>query len=99
VDIIDCSGGGTVPGVQVPLGPGYMVPFSERVRREADMPTMAVGLITEPTHADEIVRNGRADVVLLGREMLRDPHWPQGAAAALGKPKAAYVPPQYLRAH
>ena len=99
VDIVDCSGGGTVPGAQIPLGPGYMVPFAERVRREADVATMAVGLITEPTHADEIVRNGRADVVLLGREMLRDPHWPQAAAKALGKPKAAYVPPQYARAH
>lgn len=99
VDAIDCSSGGAIPGARIAQGPGYQVPFSETVRREADVPTMAVGLITEPTHADEIVRNGRADIVLMGREMLRDPYWAQTAARALGDPRAAYVPPQYLRAH
>jgi 2,4-dienoyl-CoA reductase-like NADH-dependent reductase (Old Yellow Enzyme family) len=96
VDAVDCSGGGAVP--TRPLQhPGYMVPFAETVRREAGIPTMAVGLITEPTHADEIVRNGRADVVLMGRELLRDPYFPQRAARELGQ--SPYVPPQYLRAH
>ena len=98
VDAIDCSGGGAVP-TRPPQHTGYMVPFAETVRREANVPTMAVGLITEPSHADEIVRNGRADIVLMGRELLRDPYFPQRAAKALAQPNAAYVPPQYLRAH
>jgi 2,4-dienoyl-CoA reductase-like NADH-dependent reductase (Old Yellow Enzyme family) len=71
------------------------VPFAERVRREAEMPTAAVGLITEPTHADEIVRNGRADVVMLARAELRDPYWPIHAAMALRR--TPDVPAQYLR--
>ncbi len=98
VDAIDCSSGGAVsarPAQYV----GYMVPFSETVRREADVATMTVGLITEATHADEIIRNGRADIVLMGREVLRDPYFPQRAAKELGLKDAAYVPPQYLRAH
>jgi len=76
--------------------PGYQVPFAERVRREAGIATAAVGLITEPTHADEIIRNGRADLVLLAREELRDPYWPIHAAPALRHEQR--VPPQYLRA-
>ena len=72
------------------------MPFAERVRREAGVLTAAVGLITEPTHADEIVRNGRADLVLLARAELRDPYWPIHAAIVLGRTPA--VPAQYLRA-
>lgn len=96
VDLVDCSSGGNLPKAPVPLGPGYQVPLSEAVRRGAQIATAAVGLITAPAHADEIVRNGRADVVLLGRELLRDPYWPLHAARALKQP--APVPDQYLRA-
>jgi 2,4-dienoyl-CoA reductase-like NADH-dependent reductase (Old Yellow Enzyme family) len=86
VDVIDCSSGGAVPGVTIPAGPGYQVPFAERIRREAGVPTGAVGRITEPAEADAIVREGRADLVLLGKALLRDPHWALHAAAALGAP-------------
>ncbi len=96
VDLIDCSSGGNVASARLPLGPGYQVPISEAVRHGADIPTATVGLITCPAQADEIIRNGRADVVLLGRELLRDPYWPLHAALALKQP--APVPSQYLRA-
>ena len=96
IDLVDCSSGGSLPQAPVPLGPGYQVPLSEAVRRGAALPTAAVGMITSPAHADEIIRNGRADIVLLGRELLRSPSWPQQAALALKQP--APVPPQYLRA-
>lgn len=97
VDIIDCSSGGNVPHARVPAGAGYQVPFAEAVRQGAQIATQAVGLITAPAQADEIIRNGRADMVLLGRELLRDPYWPCHAALAL---KAIPpVPPQYLRAY
>jgi 2,4-dienoyl-CoA reductase-like NADH-dependent reductase (Old Yellow Enzyme family) len=86
VDLVDCSSGGLVPGQQVPLGPGYQVPFAERVRREAGVATGAVGLITEPEMAQEIIQDGRADLILLGREFLREPYWPLRAAAELGAP-------------
>lgn len=84
VDLVDCSAGGSVPDAPVPTGPGYQVPFAEQVRREAGIATAAVGLITTPELADEIVRNGRADLVALGRELLRRPYWPLEAARALG---------------
>lgn len=97
LDLIDCSSGGNAASAHVPAGPGYQTTFAERVRREAGIATAAVGMITAPAQADEIIRNGRADVVLLGREFLRDPSWPVHAAQAL---KAAPpVPPQYLRAY
>jgi len=96
VDLVDCSSGGNIPKAQMPLGPGYQVPLSEAVRATG-MCTAAVGLITEPEHADEIIRNGRADLVLLGREMLRDPHWALRAAQTLKQP--APVPNPYLRAY
>ena len=83
VDLIDCSAGGTLPEGPADIGPGYQVPFAEKLRREAGIATGAVGLITSPELADEIVRNGRADLVLLGRELLRHPHWPLDAARAL----------------
>jgi 2,4-dienoyl-CoA reductase-like NADH-dependent reductase (Old Yellow Enzyme family) len=98
VDLIDCSSGGTVPHAKIPVGPGYQVPFAERIRREAGIATAAVGSITEPTHADEIIRNDRADVVLLAREFLREPYWPLKAARVLGQKEALTIPVQYGRA-
>jgi 2,4-dienoyl-CoA reductase-like NADH-dependent reductase (Old Yellow Enzyme family) len=97
VDLIDCSSGGNIATARIPVGPGYQVPISEAVRAGAGIPTATVGLITAPAQADEIIRNGRADLVLLGREMLRNPYWPIQAAIALKQP--APVPPQYLRAY
>jgi 2,4-dienoyl-CoA reductase-like NADH-dependent reductase (Old Yellow Enzyme family) len=84
VDVIDCSTGGNVAGAVIPLAPGYQVVFADQVRREGGIATAAVGLITEPAQADAIVRTGRADFVLLARELLRDPNWPLLAAKALG---------------
>ena len=95
VDLVDCSSGGNAPS-QIPLEPGYQVPFAAAVRSGAGVPTGAVGLITEPAQAEAIVAEGQADVVLLARELLRDPHWPLRAAAALGVSVA--WPPQYDRA-
>lgn len=96
VDLVDCSSGGAVPDARVPSGPGYQVPIAEAVRRGAGIRTAAVGLITAPSQADEIIRNERADLVLLGREMLRDPYWALHAAQVLKQP--APVPSPYLRA-
>ncbi len=97
IDLVDCSSGGNAIGAKPPLGPGYQVPISEAVRNQAGIATATVGLITEAKHADEIIRSGQADVVLLGRELLRDPHWPLRAARELGATPT--VPPQYLRAY
>jgi 2,4-dienoyl-CoA reductase-like NADH-dependent reductase (Old Yellow Enzyme family) len=96
VDLVDCSSGGAVSYAQVPAAPGYQVPFAERIRREANLPTGAVGLITGASQADAIIRSGQADGVLLAREMLRDPYWPQTAAHELGQ--TLPWPKQYLRA-
>jgi len=96
-DLVDCSSGGLTPTQRIPLAPGYQVPFAEAVRRASGLLTAAVGLITEPAQADAIVRRGRADVVLLARELLREPSWPLNAAHALGHD--APVPDQYLRAY
>jgi 2,4-dienoyl-CoA reductase-like NADH-dependent reductase (Old Yellow Enzyme family) len=96
VDAIDCSSGGNVENAKIPVGPGYQVPFSQRVRRDAGIATAAVGMITDPAQADQIVRNGEADIVLLARELLRDPYWPLRAARELGQ--AMSWPAQYLRA-
>jgi len=96
VDLVDCSSGGNVPRATIPVGPGYQVQFAERIRREAAVATGAVGLITDPHQANDIVSSGRADCVLLAREMLRDPYWPRRAAAALGR--ALAWPPPYTRA-
>ncbi len=97
VDLIDCTGGGISPDVRIPsLHPGYQVPFAETIRRETGLATGAVGLITEATHAAEIVANQRADLVFLARALLADPAWPLRAARTLGvKPE---LPAQYLRA-
>lgn len=96
VDLMDCSSGGVVPGMKIPLGAGYQTKFAERIRRDAGILTSTVGMITEPVQADHIIRSGQADIVLLAREMLRNPYWPLRAARELGQP--ASWPPQYLRA-
>ena len=98
VDLIDCSSGGAVAQAKIPVGPGYQVPFAERIRQEVQIPTAAVGIITAAQQADEIIRAGRADIVLLARELLRDPYWPAHAAKILGHDKAVVPPPQYARA-
>ena len=85
VDVVDCSSGGISSASPARIGPGYQIPFAERIRREASISTMTVGLITTAELADEIVRNGRADLVALGRELLRHPHWPLDAAHTLGQ--------------
>ena len=95
VDLLDCSSGAITSFVP-PVGPGYQVPFAEKIRREAGIATMSVGLITTPEMAEEIVRNGRADMVALGREFLRNPYWPLQAARALGHDLT--WPKQYQRA-
>lgn len=96
VDVIDCSSGGIAPGIAIPAAPGYQVPFAQRIKDTVPMLTAAVGLITAPEQADQIVRNEQADLVLLGRQLLRDPHWPLRAAKALGHDAA--WPSPYLRA-
>jgi 2,4-dienoyl-CoA reductase-like NADH-dependent reductase (Old Yellow Enzyme family) len=96
IDLIDVSSGGNDPRQQIPVGSGYQVAFAERIRREAGIATGAVGMITEPAQADQIVRTGQADVVLLARELLRDPYWPLHAGHALHQ--SASWPLQYERA-
>ena len=96
VDLVDCSSGGNAPQAKIPVGPGYQVQFAERIRRDAAIVTGAVGMITEPAQADAIIRNGQADVVIMAREMLRDPYWPLRAARELGHEIS--WPAQYLRA-
>ncbi|MGV9385086.1 NADH:flavin oxidoreductase/NADH oxidase [Nonomuraea sp. NPDC003707] len=96
VDLMDVSTGGNAPGAKIVTGPHYQVPFAEQVRNEAGMPTAAVGMITEPAHAQQIITSGQADAVLLGRELLRNPYWARRAAEELGGQVAA--PVQYHRA-
>ena len=96
VDLVDTSSGGNVATARIPLSPGYQVPFAERIRREAEIATGAVGLITEPQQANDIIRDQQADIVFLARELLRDPYWPLHAARALNYDIT--WPPQYLRA-
>lgn len=96
IDLLDCSSGGNLPHAKIPAGPGFQTPFAERIRREAEMLTGSVGFITDPAQADHIVRSSQADLVLLAREMLRDPYWPLRAARELGYPTT--WPVQYLRA-
>jgi 2,4-dienoyl-CoA reductase-like NADH-dependent reductase (Old Yellow Enzyme family) len=96
VDLIDCSSGGNVHHAFIPLGPGYQVAFAEQIRRQAVVPTGAVGMITEPAQADQIIRSGQADVVILARQFLRQPYWPLLAARALGHD--IQWPVQYERA-
>jgi len=96
VDLIDTSSGGNVADVRIPIEPGYQVQFARRIREQAGVASGAVGLITEPVQAEKIVADGDADVVLLARELLRDPYWPLHAARELGVEPA--VPDQYARA-
>lgn len=96
VDLIDVSSGGLLPQVTIPQAPGYQVPFAAQIRREADMATGAVGLITQAEQANQIVAAGDADVVLIARESLRDPYFPRRAAEQLGVKIDA--PVQYQRA-
>jgi 2,4-dienoyl-CoA reductase-like NADH-dependent reductase (Old Yellow Enzyme family) len=95
VDLIDCSSGGTDPHARIPLGAGYQTRFAEQIRRETGAKSGAVGMITSPVQADHIIRSGQADLVLLARELLRDPYWPLRAARELGHP--APWPAQYVR--
>lgn len=95
-DLIDCSSGGTAPAAKIPVGPGYQVPFAEQVRQEAGIMTGAVGMITSAKQADEIIREGKAELVLMAREFLRQPYWPIQAARELGR-EIAWAS-QYLRA-
>ncbi|HYF93700.1 MAG TPA: NADH:flavin oxidoreductase/NADH oxidase [Symbiobacteriaceae bacterium] len=95
VDLVDVSSGGNSPSQKITLCPGYQVPFAERVRREAEIPTGAVGLITEPQQADEIVRSGQAEIILLARELLRNPYFPLAAAHKLNVDVS--WPEQYVR--
>ncbi len=96
IDLIDCSSGGLVHNAAIKAGPGFQVPFAETIRQEARIATGAVGFITEPLQAEEIISSGKADAVLLARQMLRDPYWPLHAAKALGVDVA--WPKQYARA-
>jgi 2,4-dienoyl-CoA reductase-like NADH-dependent reductase (Old Yellow Enzyme family) len=96
VDLIDCSSGGLAPGAKIPVRAGYQVPFADEIRRRTGLLTGAVGLITTAAQADLILREGKADVVLLAREFLRQPYWPLHVARELGFPCS--WPAQYLRA-
>lgn len=96
VDLVDVSSAGLVPWAQIPVGTGFQTGFAARIRHQAQIPTAAVGLITSPQQADHIIRCAQADLVLLGRESLRDPYWPLHAAQSLGQTIA--WPRQYLRA-
>ena len=96
VDLIDCSSGGLAAHQQIAIGPGYQVPFSRRIRSESGVPTAAVGLITDAVQAEQIIADDSADMVLLARELLRNPRWPLMAAHTLGA--TITWPPQYERA-
>jgi 2,4-dienoyl-CoA reductase-like NADH-dependent reductase (Old Yellow Enzyme family) len=98
IDMVDVSSGGVDPRQKIPLAPGYQVPGAAAVRDGADVPVAAVGLITEPEHAQSILTEGKADLIFLARALLRDPYWPLNAAAKLGRTEALAIPPQYDRA-
>ncbi|MDB5478480.1 MAG: NADH:flavin oxidoreductase, Old Yellow Enzyme family [Alphaproteobacteria bacterium] len=98
IDLIDCSSGGNTPHATIPVGAGYQLPIAEAVKRQANIPTAAVGMITQPMQADQIIRNGQADMVYLGRELLRHPYWPKDAARDVHKKDAVKLPVQYERA-
>ena len=97
VDLMDVSSGGIAGRAPIPLGPGYQVPGAEAVKRGAGVPVSAVGMITEPAGAEAILAEGRADLVMLGRAMLKDPYWPVRAARELGAEERLAIPPQYAR--
>jgi 2,4-dienoyl-CoA reductase-like NADH-dependent reductase (Old Yellow Enzyme family) len=95
IDLVVCSSGGSAPRVRIPSTPGYQVPFAARIRREAGIATGAVGLITEAGQAEAILGRGEADLIVVGREFLRDPYFPRRAASELGV--AIESPLQYQR--
>ncbi|NYF91334.1 NADH:flavin oxidoreductase/NADH oxidase [Tunturiibacter empetritectus] len=95
IDLVDVSTGGNHPAQQIPVGSGYQVHHSDTIHREAEIPTAAVGMITEPAQADQIIRTGQADLILLARELLRNPYWPLHAAAVLHQ--STTWPVQYVR--
>lgn len=102
IDLVDCSSGGLraedAPVYAKAAGAGYQLPLADKVKREAGILTAAVGMITEPMQADQIIRNGQADMVYLAREMLRNPYWPIEAARDVHKKDAVKLPVQYARA-
>jgi 2,4-dienoyl-CoA reductase-like NADH-dependent reductase (Old Yellow Enzyme family) len=85
VDLVDCSSGALVPGAKIPMAPGYQVPFAAAIRKNTGILTGAVGMITEATQANEIISSGKADLVFLAREMLREPYWALKAQQSLGQ--------------
>jgi 2,4-dienoyl-CoA reductase-like NADH-dependent reductase (Old Yellow Enzyme family) len=96
VDVIDVSSGGNLPHAKIPVGPGYQVPFSESIRKRAEIPTTALGMIIDPVQAETILSTEQADLVVLARELLRDPYWPRRAAEQMN---FKLTPPvQYQRA-
>lgn len=95
VDLIDCSTGGASRNAEIPVGPDYQVPFAAGIRKEAGIATGAVGMITEPAQANAIIADGRADLVLMGRELLRDPHWPLHAWVELQSDTPAPIAREY----
>ncbi len=95
VDLIDCSSGGATRSAEIPVGPGYQVPLAEQIKREAEIATGAVGLITKPMQAEAIIKEGRADLVLLGRQLLREPYWPHRAWVELKPEGAPAIAPEY----
>ncbi|GAA0610589.1 NADH:flavin oxidoreductase/NADH oxidase [Virgibacillus siamensis] len=97
VDLIDCSSGGNTPNPSINVGPGYQVSFAEEIRHKADIATAGVGLITDGMQADDHIRNGRCDIVLMAREMLRDPYFPKQAAHDVHQSENLDTPPQYER--
>lgn len=97
IDLLDVSSGGLDAGQKIVLGPGYQVPGAEAVKRGADIPVAAVGLITEPAQAQAILAEGKADLILLARVLLREPYWPLRAAVELGRAGTLAIPPQYER--
>ena len=98
VDLVDCSSGGmSGPATlsSAKITPGYQVPYAATVRRQADLPTMAVGAILEPLQAEEILAAGNSDLIAIGRQLIAEPHWLYRAALALGQPDPAAVLPSY----
>jgi 2,4-dienoyl-CoA reductase-like NADH-dependent reductase (Old Yellow Enzyme family) len=96
IDLVDCSSGGLVPRAKIEVRPGYQVPFAREIRAATGVMTGAVGMITDPKQAEEILEEKSADVIVMAREFLREPYWPIKAASALGG--EVTVPNQYARA-
>ncbi len=99
VDLIDCSSGGILPDIKIPVAPSYQVPFSDSIKHHCNIATAAVGLITEPSQANDILRQSQADLILIGRESLRNPNWPIYAAQKTSSAYENLIPSQYLRAY